>query len=87
MAKERSYTPHQKGLIKRYYENKDHLMTQKLGEIVSDLYLCTDTKKAGRLWKSAETALINLGVIKELAEDICACRDLAALAKEVEKIF
>jgi len=62
-------------------------MNQKLGEIVSDLYLCSDDKKAGRLWKSAEKALINLGVIKELAEDICECRDLDALAKEVEKHF
>lgn len=87
MAKERSYTPHQKGIIKRYYENKDHLMNQKLGEVVSELYLCSDPKKAARLWKSAEKSLINLGVIKELAEDICECRDLDALAKEVSKLF
>jgi len=87
MAKGRNYTSHQKGIIKRYYENKDTLMSQKLGEIVSDLYLCTDEKKAKRLWKSACTALINAGVIKDLAEDICECRDLEALAKQVGKLF
>ncbi len=87
MAKGRDYTSHQKGIIKRYYDNKETLMTQKLGEIVSELYLCTDDKKAKRLWKSACTALINAGVIKALAEDICECRDLEALAKQLNRIF
>ena len=87
MAKGRHFTSHQKGIIKRYYDNKETLMTQKLGEIVSELYLCTDDKKAKRLWKSACTALINAGVIKALAEDICECRDLEALAKQLSRIF
>jgi len=87
MAKGRHYSSHQKGIIKRYYENKEHLMTQKLGEIVSDLYLCEDDKKAARLWKSAQTALLNAGVIKALAEDICETRDLDGLAKLVGRLF
>jgi len=39
MARGQYLTPHQKGIVKRYYEHKDTLATQKLGEIVSDLFL------------------------------------------------
>ena len=31
------FTPHQKGIVRRYYEHRDALMHQKLAEIVSDL--------------------------------------------------
>ena len=87
MAKGQNYSQYQKGVIKRYYDNRESISAQKLGEIVSELYLCTDDKKAKRLWKSACTALINAGVIKALAEDICECRDLEALAKQLSRIF
>ena len=53
MAKGQFHTQYQKGIIKRYYENKDDLSTQKLGEIVSELYLETNPAKRTRLWASA----------------------------------
>jgi hypothetical protein len=87
MAKGRHYSAHQKGIIKRYYENKDALMTQKLGEIVSELYLCDSDKKADRLWKSARTALLNAGVVEKRVEIVVANRDLEKLAKLVTEIF
>lgn len=87
MAKGRHYSAHQKGIIKRYYENKDDLMTQKLGEIVSELYLCDSEKKAARLWKSARTALLNAGVVEKRVEIVVANRDLEKLAKLVTEIF
>jgi hypothetical protein len=87
MAKGRHYSSHQKGIIKRYYENKDSLMTQKLGEIVSELYLCDSDKKADRLWKSARTALLNAGVVEKRVEIVVANRDLEKLAKLVTEIF
>ena len=87
MAKERSYSRYQKGVIKRYYENKDHLMTQKLGEVVSELYLCTEEKKADRLWKSAHKALLSAGVHKVQAERLVEARDLEGLAKLVGELF
>lgn len=87
MAKGQFHTGYQQGIIKRYYEHKDDINTQKLGEIVSDLYLETNAAKQKRLWASAETALINLGANKEQVAKIVAERNLGALAKMAEKIF
>ena len=87
MAKGQHLTPYQRGIVKRYYENKDTLMTQKLGDIVSDLYVCTDEKKARRLWKSARTALINAGVHENRAAKITEARDLDKLAEILNELF
>ena len=87
MAEGRHYSNYQKGIIRRYYENKDNLMNQKLGEIVSELYLCTDEKKAARLWKSAHQALVNAGAHKGQAERLVTARDLEGLAKLVGELF
>ncbi len=87
MAKGQFHSAHQKGIIKRYYENKSDINTQKLSEIVSDLYLEESAAKQKRLWASAETALINLGAKKEQVEQIVADKNLGALAKLAEKLF
>jgi hypothetical protein len=84
---DKEYTPYQKGVIKRYYENKDDISSQKLGEVVSDLYLATNPKNQKRLWASAESALLNLGVKKEKVEKIVKARDLEALAKLASELF
>ena len=57
MAEKKPLTPHQKGIVRRYYENREAISTQKLGEIVSELYLCTSPKKADRLWERISTEL------------------------------
>jgi hypothetical protein len=87
MAKGQFHSAHQKGIIKRYYENKDDISTQKLGEIVSELYLETSPAKVKRLWSSAETALLNLGANKARVEKIIAEKNLQALAKLAEELF
>jgi hypothetical protein len=51
MAKD--YTRHQQGIIKRYYEHRDTIRTERLSQTVSDLYLCESPTKAAKLWKSA----------------------------------
>lgn len=87
MAKHQWLTPQQKGIVRRYYEHQDNVALQDLSEIVSELYLCTDQKKAERLWKKAETALVHAGVHKAKAADAVAGRDVQKLAKLVEQIF
>ncbi len=87
MAKGRHYSNYQKGIIKRYYENKETLMTQKLGEIVTELYLCTSDKKKDRLWERAHKALLNAGVPGVRADRVVADGDVEKLAKLVEEIF
>jgi hypothetical protein len=81
------YTRHQKRIIRRYYDNRDAIMVQKLSEIVSDLYLCEDEKKAARLWKSAHKAMLNVYDGKARIESIVAERDLGALAELVGAVF
>ena len=81
------YTPHQRGIIKRYYEHKDDLMMQKLTELVSNLYLAETEKEKDKLWDQAERALVNLKVAKGEVRRIVDGRDVAALAKMVERQF
>ena len=87
MAKGQHFSSYQKGVIKRYYQNKDTLASQKLGELVSELYLADSPKKLDRLWKSVETALVNAGANKARIEKVTGERDLSALAKLVSDIF
>jgi hypothetical protein len=87
MAKGQHFTPYQKGVVKRYYENRESISAQKLGEIVSELYLCENKKKADRLWKSARTALTNAGANKVEIEKLCADRNIERLAKLAGDLF
>ena len=87
MAKHQYLSPHQKGIVKRYYEHKDTIASQKLGEIVSELYLCESAKKADRLWKRARTALFNAGANKVAVEKLMADRDVERLAKMTGELF
>ena len=81
MAKRPDLSSYQKGVVRRYYENKDAIMHQKVAEIVSELYVCEDSQKAARLWKSAHTALLNLGAPRARLERVVADRDLEDLAR------
>lgn len=46
---EKGYTEYQKKVIRNFYENKDLRIIQKLGELVSDMYLETNEEKKG-IW-------------------------------------
>jgi hypothetical protein len=87
MAGGQFFSQHQKGIIKRYYENKEDINSQKLGELVSDLYMETNPAKLKRKWESVQTALLNLKVSPPRVEKIVAERNLQALAKVVEELF
>lgn len=80
-------TPYQRGIIRRYYENRDDLMAQKLSETVSDLYLCDSPAAADRLWKSARSALENLGAPPGKIDACISERDIRMLAQIVEELF
>ena len=87
MAKGQFLSPYQKGVVKRYYENKENLMTQKLGELVSEIYLNTSEKKAWALWERARLALYHAGANKARVDKLCNERNLEALAKILTEIF
>jgi hypothetical protein len=81
MAKGQHLTPHQQGIVKRYYEHRDTIALQKLGELVSELYLCTDRKKADRLWSQVRTALEKSGLDPARVESVLASRKVEELAR------
>ncbi|MFH0965924.1 MAG: hypothetical protein V2A58_18145 [Planctomycetota bacterium] len=86
MAK-REYSAYQKTLIKNYYENRDTLVRQRLGEAVSELYLCTNATKAKRLWENARKAMVLAGVKPLTVKTVCDRRDIKWLAEVVKEIF
>ena len=45
------FTPYQQKIIKRYYDNQDAIQSQRLAELVTDLYLA-EGKKRQRVWKA-----------------------------------
>ena len=54
-------TAHQEKIIRNYYKNQDDIMLQKLGELVTDLYLA-EGKAKQRIWERIAAALTNLKV-------------------------
>jgi hypothetical protein len=77
-------TPYQEKIIKRYYENRDDIMQQKLAEMTTDLYLA-EGKKRTQLWKRITAALTNLGVDPARIERIAAADNPALLAEFLER--
>jgi len=86
MAKQ-DYTPYQKKVIRNYYENRETLVRQRLGEVVSDLYLCASEGKAKRLWESARKALLAAGVKPVTVKALCDKKDIKWLAEVVKEAF
>jgi len=58
---QQDYTPYQQKIIKRYYDNQDTLLRQRLAELVGELYL-SQGKKRQKAWASAAAAMQKLGV-------------------------
>ncbi len=87
MAKGRHYSAYQRGVIKRYYEHRDDLMNQKLGELIGDLYLCEEPRRADRLWKRVEKALLAAGADKGLVGHVVGERSIEGLAEVVRELF
>ena len=56
-------TRHQQSIVKRYYDNLETVLLQRLGEQVTDLYLA-EGKKRAKLWESIESSLAKLEVPK-----------------------
>jgi len=89
MAKHQFLTGYQKGIVKRYYEHKDTVNSQKLSELVSELYLAEadgNKKKCDKLWKTAEAALLSAKIAENRVESVIKERNLKALADLVSEI-
>ena len=76
----REYSSYQQGVIKRYYDNLPQGTLDKLGELVTELYLAKTEKRREQLWQRVAKALAVIKVPKKIAEHILSKRNPEILA-------
>ena len=77
-------TKYQEGVIRQYYDNVETIMLQKLGELVTELYLADTKKKQDNLWQRVHKAMIKLKIAPAIIEHIMQKRDVEILAKNLQ---
>lgn len=82
MAKRSNY---QQRVIRNYYQNRDAIALQKLGEMVTDLYLA-EGKAQERLWKRVGAALEKLDLPKARVEHVLASQNPSMVADLVKEL-
>jgi len=83
MPKRSSY---QDRIIKRYYENRDDIMLQRLGELVTDLYLA-EGKSRAKLWERIAAALEKLKIPAQRIEHLIATDNPSLVAKLLAELL
>ena len=83
----KGYTPYQQKVIRRFYENKDLRLIQKLGDLVSDLYIETSEKKRESGWKRIKEILIDLKVQPHEVEFLTKDKNLTVISKKLAEMF
>ncbi len=82
MAGGQDYSKTQRKIIDRYYDNQDTIVAQRLGEIVTELFLAAgNEKKTNQLWTRAEKALAKSGLNKSRIAQVLKDRDLEGLGR------
>ncbi len=84
---EKGYTQYQKKVIKNFYENKDTRLVQKLGELVSNLYLETNEKKIETGWKKIKKMLTDINVHPGEVEYLTKNKNLSVISKKLDELF
>ncbi len=84
---EKGYTPYQQKVIRNFYENRDHRLVQKLGELVSNLYLESSGKKQESGWKRIKKMLIDLKVHPHEVEYLTKDKNLTVISKKLAEMF
>lgn len=75
---------YQKQVISRYYDNLDTIMLNKLGELVTELYLADTPAKQDKLWQRAHKAMVKLKVPPAIIDHIMKKTDVEILAKNLQ---
>jgi len=84
MAKKRSN--YQDRIVRNYYQNLDALMIQRLGELVTDLYLAEGEAKI-RLWKRVGTTLEKLKIPKAQIQHLLQSDNPTLVANLLQKLL
>ncbi|MEO0964042.1 MAG: hypothetical protein AAFY08_02890 [Planctomycetota bacterium] len=83
---QRDLSRHQEKIVKRYYDHHDTIQANKLGELLSELWLAETDAARARLWKRARTALTRLGVEDKKVAAVCDAQDAERLGKLIKSI-
>lgn len=81
----KDYSPYQKKIIKRYYDNSEAIGYQQLAELAGEIYLA-EGKKLDRLWERVEAALSKLKVGEKRVAHLLEKRDPKLLADLVKEL-
>ena len=84
---EKGYTKYQQKAIRNFYDNKDLRLVQKLGELVSNLYLESSEKKKETGWKKIKKMLTDLKVHPGEVECLTKEKNLSVISKKLDEIF
>lgn len=82
---DREYSKYQQKVIKRYYDNREQIDSQRLSELCTSLYLASG-KKLEKSWETARDTMTRLGVKQSRIDHIMASKDPAILAELVKDI-
>jgi len=66
------------------YNNLDTIILQKLGELVTELYLADTRARQNRLWQKAHKAMIKLEIPPAIIDHIMEKKDVQVLAKNLQ---
>lgn len=80
-----NFSAHQQKIIKRYYQNIDQITLQKLGELVTELYL-SEGKKLEKTWVSVVAAMKKLEVPQTRIDLILAKKSPEMVARLVQEL-
>jgi len=79
-------TPYQERAIRNYYQNQDSIMLQRVGDLVTDLYLA-EGKARDRLWKRVEGALEKLKIPAERISHVVKSDNPTLLANLYQELL
>jgi hypothetical protein len=79
------HSPYQQKIIKRYYNNFDSIQSQKLAELVTEIYLA-EGKKLDRLWTRVSEMLAKLEFPASRIAHLLEKRDPALLAGVIKEL-
>jgi hypothetical protein len=80
------FTPYQHKVIKRYYDNQGTIQSQRLAELVGELFLAQGKKKQQRVWEATAACMQKLGVPQTRIDHLVKTANPALVAELVKEL-
>lgn len=83
---QRDLSGRQQKIVKRYYDNLDTIVANRLQEVVTELYLAESDKKRASLWKKVQKQMSKTPADPGLVHQIVEDGDVERLARLVNDL-